>query len=116
MRYRTLSSSGDMQFGGGIANFYINQPEAVAQAVMTRLKLFQGEWFIDTSTGVPYMTKILGFGNIPTYDLIIKNTILETLGVNGIMDYFSYIDSNRNLSIEATIDTIYGQTTVSATL
>ena len=46
MRYRIEDANGDMTWGSGDKNFYYNQPEAVAQAVMTRLRLWSGEWFL----------------------------------------------------------------------
>ena len=116
MIYRRLDTNGDMTFGMSSGNFYKNQPEAVGQAVLTALKLFQGEWFIDTSAGVPYNTKILGFGNVPFYDLIIQETIFSVPGVKSISNYSSFIDANRNLTINATINTIYGIATIGAIL
>lgn len=59
-------------------NFYANQPEAVAQAVQTRLALAQGEWFLDTTAGTPYNTQILGAGTIAYYDAAIQQVILDT--------------------------------------
>ena len=116
MIYRKLDSNGDMEFGKGAHNFYKDVPEAVAQAVLTRLKLFQGEWFLDTSAGVPYNTKILGFGNIPFYDAIIQEIISTTPGVDQITAYTSYISATRDLSIQATINTIYGTTILSTSI
>jgi len=115
MKYRRLDVNGDMSFGAGVSNFLINSPEAVAQAVMTRLKLFQGEWFIDTEIGVPYNTKVLGFGNIHNYDFIIKQQILGTQGVSAIASYSSFIDDKRKANINATLDTLFGSTTIQAT-
>jgi len=80
MKYRRLDVNGDMSFGAGVSNFLINSPEAVAQAVMTRLKLFQGEWFIDTEIGVPYNTKVLGFGNIHKLRFYYQTTNIRYAG------------------------------------
>jgi hypothetical protein len=54
MRYRKLDANGDYTFGGGSNDFLVNTPETVAQAVMTRLNLLQGEWFLDTTAGMPW--------------------------------------------------------------
>src|SRR5260363_151880 len=53
MRYRRLDAAGDYAFGRGLSDFEQDTPEAVAQAVKTRLALRFGEWFLDTSDGRP---------------------------------------------------------------
>jgi hypothetical protein len=115
MIYRKLDTFGDYTFGRGASNFLVDSPAAVAQAISTRLKLIQGEWFLDIQAGVPYNTQVLGFGTIPYYDFAIKDAILNTPGVSSIINYSSYID-NRNVTITATVDTIYGQTTIEQVL
>jgi len=117
MRYRKLDASGDYTLGGATA-FLVDSPEAVAQAVSTRLSLWQGEWFIDTSDGTPWMQEILGKiqqGRNP--DAAIKQRILGTQGVVEITDYTSTFDgTTRKLSVTATLNTIYGAATISETL
>ena len=103
MKYRALDSNGDYQLGVWLEN----TPETVAQAVLTRLKLWRGEWFMDTSEGTPYMQNILGHNT--SYDLEVKARILGTQGVTEIIDYSSVVDSDRNLTITCTLTTIYGQ-------
>src|SRR5260363_163740 len=51
MRYRRLDAAGDYAFGRGLSDFEQDTPEAVAQAVKTRLALRFGDWFLDTSRG-----------------------------------------------------------------
>lgn len=114
MKYRLLDENRDSTFGRNI--FLVDSPEAVAQAVSTRLKLLQGEWFLDIEAGIPYDTKVIGFAGIPFYDTIIKEAILETAGVTGIQNYVSYILDQRDLHIIATIDTFYGITQIGNTL
>jgi hypothetical protein len=109
MRYRKLTSSGDFTFGTS-ADYYVNNPEAVAQAVKTRLELWEGEWFLDVTEGTPYATEVLGEHTQLLYDMAIRNRILGTQGVIGIEDYASDLNrETRALSIRATISTIYGQ-------
>lgn len=117
MRYRKLSAEGDYVLGGQSA-FLINSPETVAQAVLTRLKLWRGEWFVDTRDGTPYLQQILGerrVGRNP--DAAIRARILGTEGVREIVDYSSQFDGDtRRLVFSATISTIYGTTTLSGSL
>lgn len=117
MRYRLLSPTGDYVFGQGPNEFSVNKPQTVAQAVQTRLLLLQGEWFLDTTVGVPYSTEVLGTNTRNTYDTAIRTCILDTQGVVQITDYFSSFNSaTRALTITATIDTIYGEITIQQVL
>lgn len=117
MRYRKLDANGDFTIGTG-ADFHVNTPDAVGQAVLTRLKLWKGEWFIDTADGTPWMGEILGkrhAGKNP--DAVIKQRILGTQGVKEITEYSSTYDGNtRKLTVTATLNTIYGATTISENL
>ncbi|MGI4812794.1 MAG: hypothetical protein ACRYG5_06575 [Janthinobacterium lividum] len=113
MRYRTLDANGDYTFGQNGTNFLVNSPDAVGQAVLTRLGLIEGEWFLDQTAGMPY-DEVLGAGTEATRDLAYRTTILETQGVTGISDYASYLNpSTRAFIVAATIDTLYGSTNIS---
>jgi hypothetical protein len=113
MRYRTLDANGDYTFGQAGQNFLVDEPAAVAQAIQTRLKLIQGEWFLDQTVGTPYNTQILGAGTESTRDLAIQTVILETQGVTEIVDYASFLDpSTRQFTVAATVNTQFGQTTI----
>lgn len=109
MKYRILSSTGDMTMGGGLASFYINSPEAVAQAVKTRLLLFLSEWFLDTTDGTDWFGRVLGKYTQGTRDAVIRERILDTLGVNTILTYSSSFNSaTRTFTVNASLDTVYG--------
>jgi hypothetical protein len=110
-----MDANGDMTFGSSQQNFLVNSPEAVGQLVLTRLKLIQGEWFLDTTAGVPWKTQILGRNTGSTYDQAIKACILGTPGVTSIASYSSSL-VNRKLTVTATINTAYGLTTITTTL
>lgn len=109
MRYRKLDANGDYSFGASAQNFYVNQPEAVAQAVVTRLQLYLGEWFLDTTDGTDWNNQILGKYTTTTRDAELQARILDTPGVSGITGYNSYFDrDSRNLKVIVAISTIYG--------
>jgi hypothetical protein len=111
LRYRILSSTGDMTFGNGLNNFYINVPAAVAQAVRTGLLLWQGEWSFDTSAGTPYLGGILGKHSQNQADTTVQSQIIQVTGVTGIQTFSSGI-SNRAYSVQTNVDTQYGPTPV----
>lgn len=108
MRYRALDADGDYTFGRGQANFLVDSPACVGQLVLTRLRLWEGEWFLDEGEGTPYEQKILGKGTVAVYDLAIRARILETQGVTGIQDYASSRDEQRRLAVTARVSTQYG--------
>lgn len=117
MRYRALDANGDYTFGQGASNFLIDNSRCVAQSVLTRLRLWEGEWFLDVTEGTPWLQSILGKNTAPLYDIALRQRILDTQGVTGITDYESNLDRNtRLLSVTATISTQFGQETVSTVL
>lgn len=115
MRYRKLEANGDYVLGPNA--FLANSPETVAQAVETRLKLWLGEWFVDTKDGTPWNEKVLGKrlpGKNP--DAALKQRILGTPGVKQITSYSSSFNGDtREFSVAAALDTIYGATTIQVT-
>ena len=110
MRYRKLDSNFDMCFGAQRADFWRDSPEAVAQAVLTRLRLWLAEWFIDTSEGTPWLQAGLGMGKRKTLEPAVRARILGTQGVDSIESMsMSFEPDSRVATIDATINTIYGQ-------
>jgi len=116
MRYRALDSNGDYTFGKGNANYLVNSPACVAQAVRTALLLIQGEWFLDTTAGMPWNTKVLGFHSKDVYDITIKSVISAVQGVTAIVNYSSSLDPTRRaLTVSVTINTQFGVTQIQTT-
>lgn len=115
MRYRALNAVGDATFGASQANFLVNSPETVAQAVLTRLKLLKGEWFLDTTAGMAWKTGVIGVRTRRGYDRAIRDCITGTQGVRSIIGYSSSL-AGRALTVTVKIDTIHGPTTVSEVL
>ena len=113
-RYRTLDASGDMQFGRGGGNFLVDSPQAVAQAILTRLSLWAGEWFLDLTEGTPWMQQILGKPRQPgsNPDTAIRTRILGTPYVRRITDYASaYNSTTRRWAVACQVYTAFGQVT-----
>ena len=109
MRYRKLSADGDMTFGRGQKDFWRDQPEGVAQAVATKLGMWQREWFLDITDGTPWETRVLGRYTNSTRDPAIRARILSTSGMRAISNYSSALDrQTRDLKVNAVLDTIYG--------
>jgi hypothetical protein len=117
MRYRKLDANGDMVFGRQQADFWRDVPDAPAQAVWTRLQLYLGDWFLDTSDGTPWRTQVLGKYTGSTRDPAIQARTLGTQNVTAIHAYASQVNRDtRVFNVQMTIDTLYGQANVSVQL
>lgn len=114
MRYRQLDSAGDYCVS---LPYFVNTPQTVAQAVLTRLKLWQGEWFLNVTDGTPYNQSIVGKQFNVNPDTYIKQRILGTPGVTSILSFQStYNGSTRALNVTASISTLYGSVVVQTAL
>lgn len=119
MRYRKLDADNDYVFGNGQLDFYNNEPAAVGQAVETRLLLWLGEWYLDISAGTPYLQGVLGKYSQAQANTTIQQEVLGTTdgqgnsAVTDLSAYESQVDTDtRAMTIEMSIDTIYGPTVV----
>lgn len=109
MRYRREDPTGDYVFGLG-SGFLINTPEAVAQAMRTRMRLFTNEWFLDKREGLD-LDLILGYGTQMTRDREVQRRIAGTTGFLRILSYSSDVLA-RGFSVTCTVETLYGTTTL----
>ncbi len=117
MRYRKLDGDRDMVFGHGSADYWRDVAEAPAQAVMTRLQLRLGEWFMDTSAGTPWDTEVLGKYTTDTRDGVVRARVLGTQGVTSLQSYSSAFDPDtRTWSAIVELNTQYGAIAVSLPL
>lgn len=109
MRYRRLDADGDMVFGAGGSDFLRDAPDAVAQAVRTRLGLWTGEWFLDLAEGMDWRGQVLGSDTAGLHDMAVRARILGTPGMAALASYESERNGEtRALQITATLDTVYG--------
>lgn len=117
MIYRKLDDDGDYTFGGSANSFYRNDPQGVAQSVITRLRLWENEWFLDISEGTPYLGGVMGKYTIDDVDSIIKDRIINTEGVTEITSYQSSFNPDlRKFSVSVTISTAYGEAVINEVL
>ena len=110
VRYRRLGTNNEPVMGQGRQDF-LTDTEAVGQAVITRLRLWRGEWWENQLSGVPMWQSILGVvgAKRETIDRILQDTILQTPGVSGIVDMASAFNTEqRSYQFYCIIQTIYG--------
>ena len=110
MRYRPLDANGDYTVG---VPWLVNSPATVEQAIRTRLKLWEGEFFLNTADGTPWFSKILGPRATRNPDAAIRQRILGTPGVTGLTGYSStYTPKTRTLPVQAQVQTNYSTTPI----
>jgi hypothetical protein len=100
----------DMAFEG-YDEVLVSGKDQCAQAVKMALLYILGEMFDNTTQGVDYFGTIFNKGGDQAIiDAMLKSTIRSTPEVTNIISYDSTIDKgSRTISINAKIDTIYGQ-------
>lgn len=115
MKTRAIDSVGDWQFGRGLQS-YRSDLDALKQSISTRLKQWVGNCYFATAEGVDW-NAYLDIGRKDQLDLNIRRVILQTAGVLKISQYESTIDhETRNVTVTATITTIYGDLAMEETV
>jgi len=84
--------------------------ESLAENVDQRLKLFKGNYFMDTTKGVPYFEEIIKKPIDPGLAAaVLNNEILKEPEVTSIGRVSATLDSNnRKFKYDATINSIFG--------
>ena len=114
VQYLALDPSYDLVFDPGAA---LSGTAAVAQNILTRLKLFKGEWWENLNLGLPMFQTVLGQAasskGLLAMQLAVQQVILGTPYVTGIsaMDV-QFSEGTAQLVITATVQTVFGQTSV----
>ena len=112
-------SYGDLTFKNGpLTPEFTTQSrtEVVAQRLLIRLRSFQGEWFLDTSYGLPYLQQILGHKTSKSaVDLIFQREILAENGVKELT-FFESTFRNRQYSLTFRVKVTTGDETENITI
>jgi len=107
MIIRNLTADNDFTFGRGIQN-YRTDLNAIKLNIKTRLQSWKGDCFYAEAEGVDW-NNLLDVGTKDLLDSDVKRVILQSEGVLKIKSYESILDNDvRNLNIQSTISTIYG--------
>jgi hypothetical protein len=80
MRVSGLDSDGDWRFGKGKA-VYLRRSEAIRQNVVTRLRSFTDDWFLDTTAGLPWFELL---GHRETERRILREVEAVVLATGGV--------------------------------
>lgn len=91
---------GDLYLENGTIRLTRTLTEEVAQELFIRLKFFKGEWFLDTTLGLPYFQSILVMGaSTDAVAQIFRRVIAGTPGVKSIKSLQLTRLPNRALSV-----------------
>lgn len=83
--------------------------EKIAQRIKTRLQLFFGEYFLNRTLGVPWLTQILiKKSRESVVQGVLKRAILSTPGVNELLDFSISDLENRISTISFVVSTTNG--------
>jgi hypothetical protein len=90
----------DVEIAHGDIALCPTDSSCIAQTIATRLKIIEGEWFLDSSLGIPYFTHIFGHKRSAHYvrELIMPE-LLTIRGVLGIDNFTATMGINRSLKI-----------------
>lgn len=109
----SLSNGDAIWINGPLTREGITGPftENVAQRLRIRMLTFEGEWFLDTTYGVPYWQRILG--QKPTKSAIDQILQQEVLSENGVKEIVSFTSSfvNRKYSASFQVRVVNGEVT-----
>jgi len=88
----------------------VKDVDKVGQKLKQRLLFYQGEWFLDTTVGIPYFQEVFVKNpNIPDIESIFKVEIVETEDVNQLLAFDStFANDVRDYNITFTVDTPFG--------
>lgn len=99
MKVAGITSAGDWVFGSG-RNSYKTNSDAIAQNVITRLRLFTDDWYLDVDSGIPWIELLGTRGNYDRIQRAIEKSVLQTDGVKSITRIEIEEDrTNRSISV-----------------
>lgn len=111
-----LNVTGDMLFVNGECPVVTYPADRVAQRLAIRLRTIEGEWFLDTSYGVPWFNILGQKINLSQADHILQREVLSVRGVGEITSWSSEITTSRHYIARFTVRTSRGDLTESLTI
>ena len=108
MRVSGLDKNLDWKFGKGRAAYKRNA-DAIAQNILTRLRSFLGDWYLDTEIGIDWLTLLGNLGTEKRILRAVESTVMQTEGVLSIQELkIVGRDSNRGVKIQLQYTDVFG--------
>lgn len=80
----------------------------ILNALVQNLRTIAGEYFLNISVGVPYLTELFGQKDVtPAFEAVLQNTILSTPGVLSLVSW----SATTNTTTRTLVITFVAQTT-----
>lgn len=98
MSVSRLDSDGDWTFGQGLAG-YISGSNEIKQNVVTRIKSFKNDWFLDTDAEIDWFNLLSNRNTEESTKAQLSKTVLDTIGVNTLDSLFFQIDRQERTAI-----------------
>lgn len=99
-----MDEDGDLAFPIAVAK----GPIAYVHRINSRLRLFMGEYFLDTRIGVPYYQTIFVKGtSLAVMNALLRKAIITTPGIVDCQSFTSTLDTKKRIaygSWQATVD------------
>lgn len=110
MRVSGLNKIGDWTFGRGRAN-YLSKSDAVAQKVVTRLRSFKRDWYLDVDANIDWLRLLSTRGiRVETIRSQIERVVRKTEGVARVTKITTDLNrATRNLTISVEAVGIYNE-------
>lgn len=107
-----IDNTKDLVFINGSCPVTTGLAQVVAQRLFIMLRTFQGEWFLGTTHGIPWLQKILGKKITKSgVDNILQDKILAETGVSRISEWESTLDSSRLYTVRFKVIATNGEET-----
>lgn len=99
----------DIDLSSGTLDLFLSNTDVVAQRVKIAILKKQGEWFRDSSEGVPYYQEFFTKRNNKKFvDQFMVSYISSVEDVNAVLSYESSITAGRILAVSVIIETDFG--------
>lgn len=107
MRFRSLSGSGDWNFGRGLESYALNN-NAIAFDIQTSILSFFKDCWFDPDAGIDWMRLLGSNAQQQEIALNVRGTILRCYGVKKV-NSINIVQNGRSLTVTYNINTIFSQ-------
>ncbi len=103
---RALTKTGDWTFGQSLAN-YLSRADMVRQNVVTRVKSFKNDWFLDVEANIDWLNILANKNNREVIRSEVERVVFSTEGVKSITRLEILEATARRATILIEFETIY---------
>ncbi len=105
MRVRRNDKNGDWMFGRSTKDYALNE-EAIRQNLVTRIKSFQNDWFLDSEAEIDWFNLLGRKGTQTEIEREIERVAIATEGILRV-ENLELIKQNRSATIRMEVTTVF---------